>query len=175
MNPMKLWSKPEARFLILYLLFLGASFTVIALNPVNDAIVVPYTTLVARMSGEILGALGEDISINGCLLQSPRFAVTIYNGCNGLITSIIFLAGVFAFPARPINKIIGIAGGLLSIQVINLIRIVSLYYIGVFLPNLFDTSHIVIWQSIVILSGVALWIVWATRFATPPGPGPEED
>lgn len=168
MDPRILWKRPESRFLILFLSILGISFTVIALRPVNDAFVVPYTTLIARMSGNILALLGEDITINGCVLRSPRFAVTIYNGCNGLITSLIFVSGVLAFPARWSAKIIGVVGGLLAIQAINLVRIISLFYIGIFLPKLFNSSHIFIWQSLVILAGVALWVTWAHLFAVPP-------
>jgi len=152
----------------LFLSILGISFTVIALRPVNDAFVMPYTTLIAKVSGTILGLLGEDITINGCLLRSPRFAVTIYNGCNGLITSLIFISGVLAFPSRWSAKLAGVVGGLLAIQAINLVRIISLFYIGVYLPELFNSSHIFIWQSLVILAGVTLWITWAHFFAAPP-------
>lgn len=163
-----LWQRPESRFLILFLSILGISFTVIALKPVNDAFVVPYTTLIAKVSGTLLGLFGEDITINGCLLRSPRFAVTIYNGCNGLITSLVFISGVLAFPARWSAKVVGVVGGLLAIQAINLVRIISLFYIGIYLPSLFNSSHIFIWQSLVILAGVTLWIVWAHYFAMPP-------
>ena len=121
MDPRILWRRPESRFLILFLSILGISFTVIALRPVNDAFVVPYTTLIAKVSGIILGLLGEDITINGCVLRSPRFAVTIYNGCNGLITSLIFVSGVLSFPARWSAKAIGFVGGLLAIQAIKLL------------------------------------------------------
>ena len=161
----RLWQRPDIRFLVLFLGILLVAFTTIAFQTVNDAVVNPYTGFVARMSGTVLGFLGEDITVAGCELRSPRFAVTIYNGCNGLITSLIFVSGVLAFPASWRAKAIGIAGGLLAIQVINLVRIVSLYYIGVFLPDYFDESHILIWQSLVILAGVGLWIVWA-RAAT---------
>lgn len=168
MNLHSLWRRPESRFLILFLVILGISFTVIALRPVNDAFVVPYTTLIAKVAGVILGLLGEDITINGCVLRSPRFAVTIYNGCNGLITSLIFISGVLAFPAKWSAKLIGVVGGLAAIQAINMVRIISLFYIGIFLPKLFNSSHIFIWQSLVILAGVTLWIVWAHYFALPP-------
>jgi len=167
MDLKKLWSRPESRFLILFLVFLGAGFTLVALKSVNDAFVVPYTAFIARVSGHVLALFGEKITVQGCQLTSPRFAVTIYNGCNGLITSLIFVAGVLAFPARPIAKILGAIGGLLAIQLINLVRIISLFYIGVFLPRYFNQSHIFVWQSIVILSGVALWIAWAHRYAEP--------
>lgn len=168
MDPRNLWRRPESRFLILFLSILGISFTVIALRPVNDAFVVPYTTLIAKVSGHVLSFLGEDITMNGCVLRSPRFAVTIYNGCNGLITSLIFVSGVLAFPARLSAKAIGVVGGLLAIQVVNLVRIISLFYIGIYLPKLFNSSHIFIWQSLVILAGVTLWITWAHLLAIPP-------
>ncbi len=168
MDLRSVWRRPESRFLILFLSILGISFTVIALNPVNDAFVVPYTTLIAKLSGNILKLFGEDITINGVLLWSPRFAVTIYNGCNGLITSLIFISGVLSFPARGSAKVIGVIGGLLAILVINLIRIISLWYIGIYLPQFFSQSHIFIWQSLVILAGVTLWIIWAHTFAAPP-------
>lgn len=167
------WERPEWRFLALFLLILTVSFTVIALRPVNDAVVDPYTGFVARLSGAVLRLFGEDITVAGCDLRSPRFSVTIYNGCNGLITSLIFISGVLAFPASWRAKAVGAVGGLLAIQLINLVRIVSLFYIGVYLPEYFSQSHIFVWQSIVILAGVTLWIVWAHNAAAS-GRGPAE-
>ena len=166
----ELWQKPEARFLILFLTILGVSFTVVALRQVNDAFVTPYTAVIARMSGFVLNIFGEKAAVTGCVVSSPRFAVTIYNGCNGLITSLIFISGVLAFPAKISAKVIGVVGGLLTIQFINLVRIVSLFYIGVFLPQHFNDAHIFVWQSLVILAGISLWIVWAHKFALPQEP-----
>lgn len=162
-----LWQRPESRFLILFVCFLTVGFTVIALNAVNDAFVNPYTTGVAHMSGMVLSLFGEEITIDGQLLRSPRFSVMIQNGCNGLITSLIFISGVLAFPSSWKAKLLGVIGGLLAIQVINLIRIVSLFYIGIYIPSLFSESHVFIWQSIVILAGVTLWILWAHRYGQP--------
>lgn len=159
--------RPDARFLILFLGILGVGFTVIALRSVNDAVVVPYTAFIARVSGAILRLFGEQATVSGCVVSSPRFAVTIFNGCNGLITSLIFISGVLAFPARWPAKVIGVVGGLFAIQVINMVRIVSLFYIGVFFPALFNDAHTSIWQSVVILAGVGLWIAWARLFARP--------
>jgi len=167
MNLRELWQKPEARFLILFLTILGVSFTVVALRQVNDAFVTPYTAVIARMSGFVLRIFGEEAVVTGCVVSSPRFAVTIYNGCNGLITSLTFISGVLAFPAKISAKLIGVIGGLLTIQLINLVRIVSLFYIGVFLPQHFNDAHIFVWQSLVIIAGVSLWIVWAHKFALP--------
>jgi exosortase H (IPTLxxWG-CTERM-specific) len=167
MDLKNLWRRPETRFLILFLVILTVSFAAIALQTVNDVIVDPYTGFIARMSGVVLRIFGEDITVVGCDLRSPRFSVTIYNGCNGLITSLIFISGVLAFPASWLAKVIGVVGGLLAIQIINLVRIISLFYIGVYLPRYFNQSHVFIWQSLVILAGVVLWIVWAHHAAAP--------
>ena len=169
MNLRQIWERPEARFLIVFLTVLGSSFTVVALNPVNDAIVLPYTAFVARLSGAVLRVLGEPAAVTGCVVSSPRFAVTIYNGCNGLITSLIFIAGVLAFPARWTAKLVGVVGGLVLIQILNLVRILSLFYIGIYLPDYFNDAHIYIWQSLIIIAGVALWVLWAHRSAVGDG------
>ena len=53
--------------------------------------------------------------------------------------------------------------GFLGIQVLNLIRVVSLVWIGRHRPALFDSSHTVIWQSAVVLFGVLIFLFWASR------------
>jgi exosortase H (IPTLxxWG-CTERM-specific) len=164
-NLRDLWQRPEARFLMLFLSILGLSFAVVALKQVDDALITPYTNVIARMSAIVLRLLGENATVSGCVVSSSRFAVTIYNGCNGLITSLIFVSGVLAIPARWSSKVIGIVGGLLAIQLVNLMRIVSLFYIGVFFPDHFDDAHVYIWQSLVIVTGISLWVLWARRFA----------
>jgi len=159
--------QPQLRFLVTFLVLVALAFGLIALKPVNDAVVDPYTAFVARTAGAILRTMGEQTTVDGCLLSSPRFSVSIFNGCNGLITTMILVAGVLAFPTGWRARIIGVVGGILAIQIINMVRIVSLYYIGVFFPSFFNNAHVVVWQSIVILSGIALWVAWANYIAIP--------
>ena len=161
----ELWARPEIKFVVVFLVILGVSFSVIALRQVNDAVVEPYTAFIARISGASLRVFGEAATVTGCEVRSPRFAVTIFNGCNGLITSLVFVAAVLAFPAGWRAKLIGVVGGLAAIQLINLLRIVSLFYIGVYLPQYFSDAHVLVWQSLVLISGAALWVMWAGRAA----------
>jgi exosortase H (IPTLxxWG-CTERM-specific) len=139
----------------------------VSLNQVNDAVIVPFTAGIARASGAVLDLLGQNVTMQGTIIRSPRFAVNIKNGCNGVEAMLIFLAAVLAFPAPWRSRLAGLALGILAIQIVNLIRVVALFLTGVYFPKLFDTSHTVIWQTVVILFGVLLWIFWANRFATP--------
>lgn len=154
-------------FLVLFAVLLAGGFTLISLNWVNDHVVVPFTAGVARASGVALQLIGQDVTLDGTILRGPRFSVNIANGCNGVETMLIFMAAVLAFPASWRSRLAGLGIGLVAIQGINLVRVVALYLTGAYLPSLFDASHTVIWQTLVILSGVLLWLLWAGRFALP--------
>lgn len=157
----------EIVFLTLFLLLLAGSFTVVALQPVNDHVIEPFTAGIADVSGVVLDAIGQDVRMEGTVIRSPRFAVNIRNGCNGVETMLIFGAAVLAFPASWKARGIGLVLGLLAIQGLNLVRVVALFLTGVYFPEWFDSSHTVVWQSIVVAFGVLLWIFWAQRFASP--------
>lgn len=160
----------EVVFLVVFLVLLAGGFTLLSLQPVNDRVVEPFTAAVARASGVALDLIGQDVTLRGTVIENRRFAVNIRNGCNGVETIVIFVAAVLAFPASWRARLAGLVLGVAAIQAINLVRVVALFLTGVYLPSFFDSSHTVVWQSVVILCGVLLWIFWASRFATPRRP-----
>jgi exosortase H (IPTLxxWG-CTERM-specific) len=157
---------PAGRFVGRYVAVLSVGFIVIALRPVNDHVVNPYTTFVAQESKVVLNLFGEHARVVGQVLTSPRFSVTIFNGCNGLEAILIFVSGVLAFPAPWLRKVFGVILGFVAIQVFNVIRVVSLFYVGVLKPQWFNVSHVFVWQSLVIIFGVVLWLLWVRRYAS---------
>ncbi|MEO7795878.1 MAG: exosortase H [Thermoanaerobaculia bacterium] len=165
----------ELGFLIFFVLILGASFTLISWNPVNDRVIEPFTGAIARAGGATLNLLGQGTRMEGTVIRSDRFAVNIRNGCNGVEAMLIYFAAVLAFPATWKSRLLGVGLGFVAIQLVNLVRVVALFLTGVYMPKLFDSSHTVIWQTLVILSGVLLWILWANRFAGTPASGPTAD
>lgn len=160
----------EILFLVVFLVLLGASFTAISLQPVNDGVIEPFTAGVARVSGFTLDLIGQDVTMRGTIIENDRFAVNIRNGCNGVETMLIFISAVLAFPAAWGARLAGLAIGIVAIQLVNLLRVVALFLTGAYFPRLFDASHTVVWQTVVILAGVLLWIFWASRFAAPRRP-----
>ncbi len=162
--------RPEVRFLALFVALLAGGFTAISLNPVNDRVIVPFTDQIARASAWVLNTIGEPVRLDGSKLTGQRFGVEILNGCNGVETMIIFVAAVLAFPARARARARGLAVGIVAIQALNLVRVVALFLTGSYFPTWFNSSHTVIWQSIVIGCGVLLFVFWASRFAAPRRP-----
>lgn len=156
---------PAGRFVGRYVVVLSVGFLVLALRPVNDHVVNPYTTFVAQEAKVVLNLFGEDARVMGQVLTSRRFSVTIFNGCNGLEAILIFVSGVLAFPAPWRRKLLGVVLGFAAIQVFNAVRVVSLFYVGILRPAWFNVSHVFVWQSLVIVFGVVLWLVWVRRYA----------
>lgn len=151
-------------FLVRFVVLLVVFYLIVASRPVNDAVIVPFTAGIARVSGAVLNALGERAEVVGTEIRSSSsFGVNIENGCNGVETALLFGAAVLAFPASPIRRLVGLVVGFLAIQVLNLFRVVTLFWIGLHRPALFNSSHTVIWQSVVVLFGVLLFLLWASR------------
>jgi len=165
--PKSFWRahRQEVGFLTIFVLVLGGGFLLISLNAVNDHVIEPFTAAVARASGVTLGLIGQDVTMHGTVIRNRHFGVNIKNGCNGVETMIIFTAAVLAFPTGWRQRITGLVLGSVAIQLVNLIRVVALFLTGVYFRDLFDASHTTIWQTVVILFGVLLWIFWANRFA----------
>lgn len=147
------------RFVVLLVVF----YLIVASRPVNDAVIVPFTAGIASVSGALLNALGERAEVVGTEIRSSSFGVNIENGCNGVETALLFGAAVLAFPASWVHRLIGLVLGFAAIQFLNLFRVITLFWIGLHRPALFNSSHTVIWQSVVVLFGVVLFLLWASR------------
>jgi exosortase H (IPTLxxWG-CTERM-specific) len=158
----------EIQFLVLFIVLLGGGFALIAWQPVNDGLVEPFTAAIAKVSAKVLDLLGQETTMNGTRIYGKNFAVDIENGCNGIEALIIFLSATLSFPASWKARLTGLVIGAIGIQIVNLIRVVALFLTGVYFPSFFDSSHTVVWQTVVILFAVLLWIFWAQRYALPP-------
>ena len=150
-------------FLARFLALLVAFYFLVAWNPINDAVIVPFTAAIARVSGTMLNGIGEKVSVAGTEIRSGSFAVQIENGCNGVEAALLFGSAVLAFPAPWRRRLTGLLAGLIAIQALNLVRVVSLFWIGAHRPALFDSSHTVLWQSAVVLASVLMFLFWAAR------------
>jgi exosortase H (IPTLxxWG-CTERM-specific) len=159
------------RFISLFVLIFGVCYFFFAtLTGVRLSLIRPYTFFLAKTVSWAINILGEGSSAQGSLVSSARFSIDISMGCDGVEASCLFLAGVLAFPTSLRAKVAGLAAGLPFVQLINFLRLVGLYYAGVYLPSLMDELHVYVAQTVVILLSTALLIVWLERIATRPRP-----
>lgn len=158
--------KPEQRrFLIRFGVALVVLYLLVAIKPSNDHVVVPFTEGIVAVTAALLRALGEPVVKAGTVLRAASFAVDVKNGCNGLEAVIILAAAVVAFPATLRQRLIGVAAGFIVIQVLNLVRVVSLFWLGVHRPAIFELFHAAVWQTALILVAVGLFVFWSRGIA----------
>lgn len=157
--------RAQVLFLLKFFAILIAAYLLIAWHPVNDRVIVPFTGGVARVSGALLNVLGQQVTVSGTIIRSSRFGVNINNGCNGVEAMLILLASIVAFPASMKARAVGLVLGAIAVQVLNAIRIITLYLLGAYQPKLFDLFHTAVWQILIILSAIAFFLVWSARVA----------
>ncbi|HUP63258.1 MAG TPA: exosortase H [Thermoanaerobaculia bacterium] len=155
--------RPQALFLVKFFVILVAAYLLIAWNPVNDHVIVPFTAAIATSSATLLKLLGQPVIVIGTVISSTRFAVNINNGCNGVEAMLILLASIVAFPASLRARAAGLALGAIAIQLLNAVRIITLYLLGAYYPRFFDTFHTAVWQIVIILSAILFFLVWSAR------------
>jgi exosortase H (IPTLxxWG-CTERM-specific) len=157
--------RTQVLFLVKFFVILIGAYLLIAWNPVNDNVIVPFTEGVARVSGALLQGIGQPVTTSGTIIRSSRFGVNINNGCNGVEAMLILLASIVAFPASFRARTIGLLLGAFAVQILNAIRIVTLYLLGAYQPRLFDIFHTAVWQILIILSAIAFFLMWSARVA----------
>jgi exosortase H (IPTLxxWG-CTERM-specific) len=162
--------RPFLRFVLGFLVLCVGALYVVGATPWIERTFFPwYLELNAAASALILDVLQEDAANDGTILRTPRFQIDIRRGCDAIAPSVIFGAALLAFPAPWRRKLIGLFAGVALLAVLNLLRIITLYYTGVHFPNAFQAMHLDVWQPIFIVLALLLWVIWAL-WASPARP-----
>lgn len=150
------------RFFVLFTVLLVGLFTLEILQPVEKHVILPFTSLIADVSVWLIQSFDENVAAIGNVIRDKTtgFGVRIERGCNGVEALIILFAAIFAFPAPIKNKLIGFAIGFVAIQGLNLVRIVSLFYLGQWNQVAFEWFHLYLWQALIILDALVVWLIW---------------
>lgn len=169
------------RFSILFLVLLFLLFTLEVLGPVETHVIHPFTEGLATFSTWLIRIFDGSVTTTGNAIHSSRVAwgVTIERGCNGVEAVIILFAAIFAFPAPWKHRLLGFVAGFFAIQALNLVRIISLFYLGEWETSKcvvgaechrvwFDWFHLYLWQALIILDALVVWLIWLRYLPRPP-------
>ena len=145
-------------FLVLQAVLFGAELTPWA----QHWFVTPWTNALAAISADIVKLFDSQVFAEGKILQSLRngFAVSIEAGCNGVEATIVLVAAMLAFPASWQRKLVGLAAGIVAVQGLNVIRVISLFYLGQWSEPAFEFAHQYVWQALIMLDVLIIWLLW---------------
>ncbi|MGR9107349.1 MAG: exosortase H [Gammaproteobacteria bacterium] len=137
-------------------------FTLELLNPVREVLIVPITRWIAACSAYLINLFDARIVSQGVVIQNPvnGFAVEIAAGCNGVEPIIVLTAAIIAFPSTFLSKCVGVVVGAFAIQALNIVRVISLFYLGQWDKEVFEWAHLYLWQALIILDALVVWLIW---------------
>lgn len=155
---------------------LALLFGIEMLSFVQESLVHPWTGFLAYASAHLMQLFDNSIISHGRILQSSAsgFGVSIEAGCNGVEAAIILIAGTLAFPSSFKLKLAGIVIGIVAVQVVNLLRIISLFYLGQWNYQAFEFAHLYLWQALIMLDVLVVWLLWIRAVSRQP-PHPEAE
>ena len=150
------------RFLVVFVVLLALAFA-FELTPFAQAhVVTPWTDGVASASAGLMRTFDATITTHGNVIASSTspFAVSIEAGCNGVEATLVLVAAILAFPAPWPHRLRGIVVGVVAVQALNVLRVISLFYLGRYDRDVFEWAHLYVWQALIMLDVLIVWVVW---------------
>lgn len=155
------------RFFLLFLLIQITLFGLELLGPVQTGLVTPFTGLLAKISAVLVTYADDHVTSYDNIIQSTvnDFGIAIMPGCNGVEACIILIAAILAFPAPWRAKLTALVIGIVAVQAVNLVRIISLFYLGQWNIQWFEFAHLYLWQALIMLDVLVVWLLWVRYLA----------
>lgn len=151
------------RFFLIFITLQLSLFGINMLNVVQLYFVLPWTALLARACAALVTAFDTTAAATGKILWNTAtgFGVSIEPGCNGIEACIVLFAAVVAFPSGWRYKLLGLGVGFVAVQALNVVRVVSLFYLGQWNTAVFNFAHAYLWQALIMLDVLVVWMLWA--------------
>lgn len=91
------------------------------------------------------------------------FRYVVDDGCTATLVAATYVAAVVAYPSDRRSRALGVALGVPVLLALNLIRLVSLGWVGLHARQSFDAIHFYWWQVFFVTGTGAVWFAWAWR------------
>ncbi len=149
------------KFLFSFLLILGGLFA-LELTPPGQTLVRPWTDWLAGFGASLIAPFDRTVVSYGNTIhnQANGFGVAIEAGCNAVEACIVLAAAMLAFPAPWRHKLLGLLLGMVIVQAVNILRIISLFYLGQWRMDAFEFAHLYLWQGLIMLDVLVVWLIW---------------
>ena len=156
---------PVVMFVLKFTAFSAALYAM-SLLPAWDGILSHWLQWNARIAGSLVNLMGGQCHVSGDSIWSASYAVTVSPECSALEYAGFLSAALLSFPSPFRCKIAGILAGVAILVILNLVRIASLYWIGVRFAASFAAVHVTVWPGALVVVTLLIcvcWLRWVTR------------
>ena len=131
----------------------------------------PYLAAYARLAGACLHVFEPTLVVVGNTIVG-RFSLEIIRSCDAIEVNLLFASAVLAFPAPLARKASALVVGLAALVALNILRICSLYYVGVYAPTAFERLHLEVWPLLLIGAATLAFFLGARWLGRVPSEAP---
>jgi exosortase H (IPTLxxWG-CTERM-specific) len=158
------FSRKPWMFIMLFTLCCIAGFALL-LSPMAGPAVLKFSRSLVGFSGLLIGFCGGHVRVEGAVLRDPftGFAIEMRDGCNAANVTILLWSAMLAFPAAWRIKAVGLLAGSLAIHAVNIVRFISLFYLGLYSASLFEFAHAYLWECMLVLDTMVIFGLWVNR------------
>ncbi len=152
----------ELRFITLFALLFFAAQTLYLLSG-HVSFPTRLQTFNTHVSAAVINVIrpSENASAIGKTLKSVSgHSIEIAWGCEGVEGIFIVAAALLAFRMSKKRKITGILAGTFILFAINIMRIITLFFVAKYKLGLFELMHVYIGQTVTIFSGIVFFVLW---------------
>lgn len=150
------------RFFLVFITLQLFLFGINILGVVQQHVVLPWTSHLAQLCAWLVTTFDPTAASLGKVLWNTQtgFGVSIEPGCNGIEACIVLFAAVVAFPSTWLQKLWGVVLGFFAVQALNVVRVISLFYLGQWNMQVFHFAHEYLWQALIMLDVLVFWVLW---------------
>jgi len=162
--PRKSWDPAAIRFLLIFVVLVVICGVIVRTEWFDRVFLRSYTSFIASLSGDLLHTIGVNATVDGTRILSPAFSVEIRKGCDGLEAALLLLCATVAYPFSSLRtRLLALVSGYLLIFVLNLIRVVGLFLVGLNWPAMVEFVHTYVAQFAIITATMIFWLFWIAR------------
>jgi exosortase/archaeosortase family protein len=163
------WNDDRARFLIVFVVVAGALFALYYFPRDHrsgfERSTVEYLCAYTRMASFVIGLSDARVLTHGNVVDG-RFSMEIAKSCDAMEVNILFVSAMLAISAPWLRKAVAVLVGLSALVALNILRLFTLYWIGVFAFSIFEFVHYDVWPLLMVAFGAADFLLcagWARR------------
>ena len=115
----------------------------------------------ARLAGAAISVFDGTAKVSGQDIVG-HFSLHVSKDCDAMEANILMVAAVVAFPSTWKNRAIGLLAGMSVVTIANVVRLCSLYFVGLRWPTAFDFAHLELWPLLLIAISLGVFVAWTS-------------
>lgn len=119
---------------------------------------------IARLAG-LHPVIGPDAQMSFSLTDGRSFRYVVADACTATVVLATYGAAVIAYPTSRRTRLLGLAIGVPMLIGLNVVRLVTLAWVGLHAPQSFEAVHLYWWQTFYVVGVGLIWFAWMWYFA----------